>query len=80
MLVRCAHCKTDTALYQKVDKGRLLRMYLERIVRSSVDLSNKPAVLHCPNCNQHIATRMTLKRKSTEAYVMVRGAYNTRFL
>jgi predicted RNA-binding Zn-ribbon protein involved in translation (DUF1610 family) len=80
MLVRCGYCKTDIALYQKVGKGRLLRMYVERIIQSSVDLSGKPGTLFCPNCNQQLATRVTLKRKDTEAYVMVRGAYNTKLL
>ena len=80
MLVRCGYCKTDIALYQKVGKGRLLRMYVERIIQSSVDLSGKPGTLFCPKCNQQLATRVTLKRKDTEAYVMVRGAYNTKLL
>lgn len=80
MLVLCGHCKTGIALYQKVGKGRLLRMYVDRIIRSSIELSGKPGALHCPNCNELLATRMTLKRKNTEAYVMVRGAYNTRWV
>ncbi|HHX11032.1 MAG TPA: hypothetical protein GX729_06670 [Firmicutes bacterium] len=80
MLVLCGRCKNEIVLYQKVGRGRLLRMYVDRIIRSSVDLSGKPGALHCPNCNELLATRMALKRKHTEAYVMVRGAYNTRWV
>ncbi len=80
LLICCGYCKTDIALYQKVGKGNLLRMYVKRIIKSSVDLSKKPGALFCPNCSKQLATRVTLKRKSKEAYVMTRGAFNTRVL
>lgn len=80
LLIRCGYCKTDIAVYQKVGKGNLLRMYVERIIKSSVDLFKKPGVLFCPNCNKQLATKVILKRKNKEAYVMIRGAFNTRVL
>lgn len=80
VLICCGYCKTGIALYQKVGKGRLLRMYVERIIQVSVDLSEKPGVLFCPNCNQQLATKVALERKNKEAYVMTRGAFNTRLL
>jgi uncharacterized protein YbaR (Trm112 family) len=80
IIVCCAYCKTDIAMYQKVSKGNLLRMYLRRIIKSSVNLSEKPGALFCPGCNEHLATRITLKRRNKEAYVMVRGAFNSRLI
>ena len=56
-------CKTDIALYQKLGKGTLLRMYVDRIIRSSVDLAGNPGALFCPNCQKQLATRVTLKKK-----------------
>lgn len=56
----------------------MLRMYLERIVQSSVDLSGVPGALFCPSCNRQLATRVTLRRKETEAYQLIRAVFNTR--
>ena len=78
LLICCGYCKTDIALYQKLGKGILLRMYVDRIIRSSVDLAGKPGALFCPNCQKQLATRVTLKRKNKEAYVMTRGVFNAR--
>lgn len=76
LIVRCNYCKTDIAKYQKVGKGRLLRMYIERIVESSVNIAQKPGALFCPNCKQQLAIRAFLKGKNTEAYVLNRSAFN----
>lgn len=78
MLVSCGYCKTDLAVYQKVGQGLLLRMYVERIIKSTVDLSKEPGALFCPNCKMQLATKVTLKRKNREAYVLIRGVCNTR--
>jgi uncharacterized protein YbaR (Trm112 family) len=78
IMVSCGYCKTDLALYQKAGSGRLLRIYLERIVQSSVDLSGMPGTLFCPNCNRQLATRVTLRRKDMEAYQLIRAVFNTR--
>lgn len=40
IIVACAYCKTDIASYEKVGPGGLLRMYVDRIISSSVDFSN----------------------------------------
>jgi len=78
ILVSCGYCKTDIAGYQKVGKGRLLRMYVDRIIESSVDLSKNYGAMFCPNCNKQLATRVTLKKKNKEAYILIRSAFNTR--
>ncbi len=45
ILVSCGYCKKDIAFYQKAGRGRLLRMYLDRIIKSAVDLASQPADL-----------------------------------
>jgi len=78
LIVSCGHCKTDIAKYQKVGRGNLLRMYIDRIIEGAVDFSKHKGALLCPNCNEQLATRTTLKRKKKEVYIMIRGAFNTR--
>lgn len=80
MLVTCAFCKEKIALYQKVGKGGLLRMHIERIIESSVDLTSEDKGLRCPNCNKLLASRSFLKRENNFAYNMIRGRYNTSIL
>ena len=77
LLITCGYCKKEIAHYQKVGKGNLLRMYVPRIVRSAVDLSKKPGSLSCPKCKKQLATRVTLRRKGKDAYVMKRSAFNS---
>ncbi len=76
LVICCSFCKTEVAMYQKVGKGGLLRMHIDRIVKSSVDLSKLPAALFCPNCKQQLAARVMLKRKKKMAYRMIRNTYN----
>lgn len=78
MIVSCGYCKTHIAEYQKVGKGNLLRMHIDRIIKGSVDFSKNKGALHCPNCGEMLGTRMTLKGKNKEVYAMIRGTYNTR--
>lgn len=80
LLIRCGYCKTDIAEYQKVGKGGVLRMYIDRIIKSSIDLADLPGALFCPNCNEQLATKVALKGKNKDAYVMIRSAFNTSVL
>lgn len=75
LLVSCGHCQTAIATYQKIGKGGLLRMYIERIINSSIDLSKLPNALHCPNCKAHLASKATVK--GNDAYVMQRSVFHT---
>lgn len=76
ILISCGYCKAEIALYQKAGKGSLLRMYIDRIVKSSIDLSEKPAILVCPECKGRLATKVTTRKKNSEAYSMIRGVFN----
>lgn len=78
LVVSCGYCKYDIAKYQKVGKGNLLRMHIDRIIKSSIDLSKDLGVLLCPNCGELLATRMTLKRENKDVYKMIRSTFNIR--
>jgi len=75
--IRCGQCKEDFAVYQKVGRGNVLRMYVSRIVECAVDLKPLPNRLNCPSCGQYIADKIELKEKLTIAYRMRRSSYNT---
>ena len=77
LLVSCGYCKTNIAEYQKLGKGNVLRMYINRIVKSSVDLSKD---LICPNCGKTLGRRISMKKKNKDAFKMIRSRYNTRQL
>ncbi len=76
--VSCGQCKEDFALYQKVGRGNVLRMYVPRMIKCAVDLTSLPQKLNCPNCGQHIADRIELKEGSKIAYRMNRSSFNTK--
>jgi len=78
LIVSCGYCKRDIAKYQKVGKGNLLRMHIDRIIEGSIDFSKKHRVLYCPNCNRRLGTKINLKRKNKDVYRMIRSTFNAR--
>lgn len=78
LYVICGNCKTDIAKYQKQGRGNLLIMHTDRILKSSIDFTNHKGDLLCPNCGQHLATKISLKDSAEEGYRMIRSAYNTK--
>lgn len=78
LFVSCGFCKKEIAKYQKVGRGNLLRMKINRIIESSVDLSKEEGRLSCPNCGSHLGSRMTLRGTNDQAFRMIRSAFNTR--
>lgn len=75
--ISCGQCKEEFAVYQKVGRGNVLRMYVPRITECAVDLASLPQKLYCPHCKQHIADRIELKEGSQIAYRMKRSSFNT---
>lgn len=75
LIVSCGYCKTDIVKYQKVGRGNLLRMHINRIIESSAKISKH---LICPNCGERSGTKITLKERDKKAYRMLRSTYNTR--
>lgn len=78
LMIRCGQCKEDFAMYQKVGRGNVLRMYVPRMIKCAVDLTSLPNKLKCPNCGQHIADKIELKNQAKIAYRMNRSSYNTQ--
>ena len=78
LLVSCGYCKTPIAKYQKVGKGNLLNLHIDRVIESSIDLSQDPNVLSCPNCNAELGRRMFLQRRDKEVFKMIRSTFNTK--
>ena len=75
LIVSCGYCKTDVVKYQKVGRGNLLRMHINRVIRSSSKMTKN---LTCPNCDEKLGTKIRLKGSNKEAYRMLRSTYNTR--
>lgn len=80
MLVSCGYCKTEVAEYQKVGKGGLIRMHIERIIKSAVPITEETGALKCPNCEEILGARMNLNRSDEEVFNMVRSAFNTKWI
>lgn len=78
LMVRCGQCKEDFAVYQKLGRGNVLRMYVPRIMECAVDLKSLPGRLYCPNCGQHLADRIELKDQGKIAYRMERSSFNSQ--
>ncbi len=78
LFVACGYCKTDIAEYQKQGRGNLLKMHIDRVKRSSIDLSKPKKALFCPNCGEQLGTKIRLKREKKDVYRMKRSTFNTR--
>lgn len=74
----CAYCKCFIARYQKVGETNLVKMYHDRIIDGSIDFSIYHGALFCPQCNERIATRYTVKMDKKEAYRLVPSAFNKK--
>lgn len=77
LIVSCGSCKTDLVKYQKLGKGGLLRMHIDRIIESSIDFSQD---LICPNCGSRLGSKIILKKENKEVYKMIRSSFNTKRL
>lgn len=69
----CGYCKSYLLTYQKVGKGGLLRLYIDRIESTEIPLNE---ALTCNNCNTVIANLVVMKDKTF--YKMQRGKYNIK--
>ncbi|MCL2461941.1 MAG: hypothetical protein FWF44_04685 [Defluviitaleaceae bacterium] len=76
--ITCAYCVCFIALYQKVDKSNLVKMYNDRIVEGSVDFSQFHGAVFCPECGARIATRYVTKMDKQEAYRLTPSAFHKR--
>lgn len=77
LIISCGKCKKDILKYQKVGRGNVLRLYFERIVEGSIDFSKN---LICPECNNELGQKVTVKDTNKVFYRMRRSHFNTREL
>ena len=77
MLISCGHCKSKIIKYDKVGKGGLLRLHIDRVREANLDLSDNKKALICPECNEILGIKTFLKREKKEVYNMIRGKFNT---
>ena len=81
--IYCSKCNQHIALYQKDGRGRLIRMYLDRIfepqkfllLQSKISSKTKMPNLKCPKCNALIGTPMIYKAEKRLAFRLIRGSF-----
>lgn len=79
----CSKCNQYIILYQKDGRGRLLRMYLDRIFEprelSLLDLrvrsKNEMPNLKCPKCGALIGTPMIYEAERRLAFRLIHGSF-----
>lgn len=79
--ISCGSCKTNLLKYQKVGKGNILKLHIDRIIEGFIDFSKEsPRELKCINCGEKLGTKVNLKKSNKYVYKMVRGKINTKSL
>ena len=78
MEIACAHCKTTVFIYQKRGPGGLLKIHLERIIESNINLSTVESAFLCPNCDFPLANKKVTSEKIL--FRVIRGHVNTKKL
>lgn len=76
--ISCANCKTAIFIYQKRGPGGLLKIHLDRIIESEIDISNPKTSFLCPNCGFPLANKKTMDSKIL--YRVIRGHINIKKL
>lgn len=73
--IRCASCQTFLMSYQKVGKGNLRILHIERIIESSFNFY-EDKILTCPNCK----SRLGIYDTKLKGYRMQRASTSDKFL
>lgn len=79
----CSKCNQHLALYQKDGRGRLLRMYLDRIfepqelslLQSKIGSKAEMPNLKCPKCGVLIGTPMIYEAERRLAFRLIHGSF-----
>lgn len=74
--VRCDHCETHLAYYQKDGPGMLKRMYVDRFIDS------KPGgkELTCKQCERTVGVLINYKKEDRPAYRLFAGAVTKKII
>lgn len=79
----CSKCNQYLILYQKDGRGRLLRIYLDRIFeprefslpQSRINRKGKMPSLKCPKCKALIGTPMIYEAEKRLAFRLIHGSF-----
>ena len=81
LIILCASCEHQVLLYQKDGPGRLLRIYLDKIIapeefstlQNTTYKKSEIQGLHCPNCGELLAVPMIYTPENRLALRVIRG-------
>ena len=79
----CSKCNQHLALYQKDGRGKLLRMYLDRIfapqelslLQSKIAGKGEMPNLKCPRCGALVGTPMVYELERRLAFRLIHGSF-----
>ena len=69
--ISCGHCNNHLLYYRKDGPGILKRMYLDRIVKTDLDIDKN---LICPSCKSLLAVPMIYEKENRQALRLFVGA------
>ncbi|MCH8157691.1 MAG: hypothetical protein IID18_08080 [Nitrospinae bacterium] len=81
--LHCSQCDARVVRYRKEGSGRLVRLYLDRILESEGlkplkhTASNLPP-LACPGCGQAMGIPMIHRSGNRPAYRLIKGSFRKR--
>lgn len=81
LVISCGSCKSNLLKYQKVGKGNVLKLHIDRIVEGFIDFSKEiPKELKCVKCGEKLGIKVNLKKSNKDVYKIIRGKINTKNL
>lgn len=80
MQILCGYCKSDILEYEKLGRGGVIRLYLERIVSGQIDFEKLEKTLKCPNCREIIGIKSIDKKNNKIIYNVIKSTFNTKKL
>lgn len=76
MTIKCNACQQNVIHYQKIGRGALKRLWVERVIESEMSISTLPQELHCPFCEECLGVLVNVRGKN--CYKMFRGYFSSR--
>lgn len=74
LILSCSFCKRELLYYQKMGKGSLLKLFVDRVITMEMPLGERDLV--CPFCKEVLGHLIDLE--GDRAYKMIRGTYQTK--
>lgn len=75
--VKCVFCENNLLMYQKDGIGKLLRLYVDRIIVSNSQEKCAESSLCCPCCGNIVGVRYIYKPEKRLAYRLIPGSFKT---